>query len=305
MAIVGPTAVGKSRLALHLAKTFDGEIVSADSRQVYRCMDVGTGKPSLEELALVPHHLISIADPDEDFTLARYQALAYEAITDIQGRGKLPLLVGGTGLYVRAVLEGWQIPRAAPDPAYRHSLESRAAQGGAEEVYSMLVAIDPEAARKIDRRNVRRVIRALEVYRQTDVLFSRLQRKEAPSFHSFIVGLTAERAELYRRVDERVDQMIRRGLVEEVRGLAKAGYGFNLPSMSSIGYREIGLFLTGDLALAEAIQQIKFETHRFVRHQYAWFHLGDKRIHWFDVQKHTDAEIERAVAGFVGLCGSS
>lgn len=299
VAIVGPTAIGKSRLGLRLAQSLDGEIVSADSRQVYRHMDIGTGKPTPEELALVPHHLISIVDPDELFSLAQYQALAYSAIDDIHLRGRLPFLIGGSGLYARAALEGWRVPRVAPDTDFRHDLEEKAAGGGTSELYRMLTEVDPEAARKIDPRNVRRVIRALEVYRQTDTPFSRLQQKAAPPFRSLIIGLTAERAEVYRRVDRRVDAMIQRGLVAEVQKLVNAGYSFDLPSMSGIGYRQIGLFLKGELALADAVHQIKSGTHRFVRHQYAWFQLTDQRIHWFDVQLQTPDEIEATVTAFL------
>ncbi len=299
IAIVGPTGIGKSKLALRLARTSNGEIVSADSRQVYRHMDIGTGKPGLEELSLVPHHLIDIVDPDEAFTLAQYQALAYQAIHEIQRRGRVPFLVGGSGLYVRAVLAGWRMPQVPTDSEFRHNLERRAAVTGAEELYQRLIEIDPEAAQKIDRHNVRRIIRAIEVYRQTNTPFSRLTHKETPPFNTFIIGLTAERAELYGRIDRRVDEMIQRGLVAEVENLARMGYDYNLPAMSSIGYKQIGRFLKGELTLAEAVQQIKFETHRFVRHQYAWFHLADKRINWFNVPKQTDAEIETRLAEFL------
>ncbi len=300
IAIVGPTGIGKSRLALRLARAFNGEIVSADSRQVYRYMDIGTGKPGPEELASVPHHLINIVNPDDAFTLAQYQALAYQAIKEIEQRGRLPILVGGSGLYVQAVLEGWRMPPVPPDSEFRQDLEKKAAETGAEELYQRLMEVDPEAAQKIGRRNVRRIIRALEVYRQTKTLFSRLGRKEAPPFNTFIIGLTAERAGLYRRIDQRVDEMMQRGLVTEVEKLASMGYDFNLPAMSSIGYKQIGRFLRGELTLVEAVPQIKSETHRFVRHQYAWFRLTDKRIHWFDVLKQTDAEIEMRLAEFVG-----
>lgn len=299
VAIVGPTATGKSRLAFRLAQTFNGEIVSADAWQVYRYMDIGTAKPSREELSLVPHHLIDIINPDEDFSLAHYQHLAYSAIKDIQQRDKLALLVGGSGLYVWAVLEGWVIPQVPPDLEFRRSSREKADRGGADELYQELVKIDPAAAQKIDPRNTRRVIRALEVTKGAGSPFSQLQRKAAPPFDALIIGLTADRAELYRRVDLRVEQMIEQGLVEEVEKLIKMGYGFNLPAMSGIGYKQIGLFLGGELTLESAIQQIKFETHRLVRHQYNWFRLGDKRIKWFDVEGEVEQEIAAQVAGFM------
>lgn len=299
VAIVGPTAIGKSRLAIRLAQTFGGEIVNADSRQVYRHMDIGTAKPTPGELALVPHHLINSANPDESFSLAQYQELAYRAIDDIHQRGKLPLLVGGSGLYVRAVVEGWQIPQAPPNPELRKKLEEKAAAIGVEKLYQELVAIDPAAAQKIDPRNVRRVIRALEVYEQTGTPFSRLQKKQAPPFTSLIIGLTCDRAELYRRIDERVDRMMAQGLVREVEKLVQMGYDFTLSAMSTIGYKQIGLYLRGEVSLEEAVQQVKYETHRFVRHQYAWFRLKDDRIKWFNILYPFEAEVESLVADFL------
>ncbi len=299
VAIVGPTGVGKTRLALHLARTFSGEIVSADSRQVYRYMNIGTAKPGPEELSLVPHHLISIVNPDQDFSLAQYQALAYRAILDIQQRDKIPFLVGGSGLHVWAVLEGWKIPEVPPDFKFRQSLAERADHGGADELYQELVQVDPASAQKIDPRNVRRVIRALEVHRRAGTIFAKLPGKEPPPFKIFIIGLTADRAEIYRRIDLRVDEMVEHGLVAEVEKLVEMGYDFKLPAMSSIGYRQIGMFLKGELTLASVVAQIKFETHRFVRHQYAWFRLRDDRIHWFNVKSQSDSEIEAALTKFL------
>ncbi|MBT9162992.1 MAG: tRNA dimethylallyltransferase [Dehalococcoidia bacterium] len=280
LAIVGPTAVGKSELALGLGREFDAEIVSADSRQVYRHLDIGTAKLTPQERGLVPHHLIDIIDPDEDFTLATYKDLAYATIDDIQRRGKLPLLVGGSGLYVRAVLEGWSIPQVPPDVQLRQELEAKAEATGGDTLFQELRELDPEAAGEIDPRNLRRLIRALEVCRSTGRRFSELRKRAPPDFDTLIIGLTVERAELYRRIDSRVDRMIEQGFVEEVRGLVDRGYSLDLPSMSSVGYREIGCFLDREMDLPRAIQRIKYETHRFARHQYAWFPLRDERIHW-------------------------
>ncbi len=299
VAIVGPTGVGKSKLALALAQTFSGEIVSADSRQVYRYMDVATAKPSREELSLVPHHMIDIVNPDESFSLAQYQELAYQAIDDIQKRQKLPILVGGSGLYVWSVVEGWGVPRVPPDPDFRHHLEARAAAGDRDELYYELERIDSVAAERIDKRNVRRVIRALEIRRGAKPAARQLQPKKAPPYNTLLIGLTAAREELYRRIDLRVDRMIEQGLAREVKRLTDMGYGLNLPAMSGIGYRQIWMFLGGDLTLEAATEQIKFESHRFVRHQYNWFRLKDNRIRWFNITGEVGSEISALVDKFI------
>jgi tRNA dimethylallyltransferase len=283
IAIVGPTAVGKSELALHLAQYFPIEIISADSRQVYRYMDIGTNKPTSAERASIPHHVIDVIEPDQDFSLAMYHKLAIEALKAIQQRGKLPLLVGGSGLYVWSLVEGWKIPQVPPDQKLRRQLEARVEQEGSQSLYQELQDMDPMAAEKINPSNTRRIIRALEIYHMTGQPPSQLQYKEAPSFPVLIIGLTQERSKLYRRIDWRVDKMIQMGLVEEVEQLLKKGYSPSLPSMSGIGYKQIGQFLRGEMTLPQAIDKIKYETHRLARHQYAWFRIGDSRIHWFDV----------------------
>jgi len=282
--IVGPTATGKSALAIQLALALGGEIVSADSRQVYKYMDIGTAKPSHEDRAAIPHHLIDIIDPDENFTLATYQELAFEAIADIQRRGKIALLVGGSGLYVRAVTGGLSIPKVAPDPELRRRLEKRAEQEGYQVLYSELLKADPIAAEKIDPRNVRRVIRALEVCITAGVPFSQL-KKASPKVSAVTIGLTTAREDLYKRIDSRVDDMIERGLVDEVKWLIDRGYSPDLPAMSGLGYKQIVSYLKGETSLEETVQRIKFETHRFARHQYAWFRPKDEHIHWFDIRE--------------------
>ena len=233
VAIVGPTGIGKSRLALSLAQAFNGEIVSADSRQVYRYMDIGTAKPVPQELSLVRHHLVGIINPDEDFSLAQYQHLAGRAIDDINQRNRLALLVGGSGLYVWSVLEGWEIPKVPPDLEFRRSLEKKAAEVGKDELYQELMKVDPVVADRIDRRNVRRVIRALEVQRFNKKLPPQVRYEKTLPFETLIIGLTADRSEIYRRVDLRVDRMIEQGLVEEVKKLVAMGYDLNLPAMSA------------------------------------------------------------------------
>jgi tRNA dimethylallyltransferase len=254
-------------------------------------MDIGTAKPTLQERAVVPHHVIDVANPNENFSLAQYQQLAFRAIEDIQQRDKLPIVVGGSGQYVWSVLEGWGIPQVAPNPEFRQSLEERADLGEGYRIHDELSAVDPEAAQRIDPRNVRRTIRALEVFNETETPFSQLQRKQAPPFNIFVIGLTADREELYRRINLRVDRMIEQGLVDEVKRMMSRGFDFNMPALSSIGYRQIGHFLSGELTLPGAIQQIKFETHRLARQQYTWFRLEDTRIHWFDIQKTSDSQI--------------
>ena len=296
IAIVGPTAMGKSSLALELSQDLDGEIINADSRQVYRYMDIGTAKPTLEEQARVSHHLIDVLYPDEDFSLAIYQSKAREAIDDILRRKKTPLLVGGSGLYVWSLLEGWRIPPVPPDPVLRRELEARAQSEGTEVLYEELKQLDPDAAQRIDLRNTRRVIRALEVCRQ-GTLFSQLQIKE-PFIDSLIIGLTTNRTDLYQQIDVRVDSMMGEGLQAEVEGLVAKGYGFDLTAMSGLGYKQIGLFLQGKTDLPTAIQQIKFDTHRFARRQYSWFRLEDKRIHWFETGKETRQTVHRLIQRF-------
>ena len=299
IAIIGPTGIGKTKLAIQLASRFDGEIINADSRQIYRHMDIGTAKPIGEELAAVPHHLVDIIEPDKEFSLAEYQQLTDKTIHDIQARGKIPFLVGGSGLYVWAVLEGWIVPKVAPDVYFRKELEKRAELGQGDDLYRELKQIDPSAAEKIDPHNIRRVIRALEVNKFADSTFSHLQKKQPPPFQTLIIGLTAERKELYPRTDERVDNMLKQGFVDEVSKLLKMGYNLTLPSMSSIGYREIGQYLSGGMTLEEAVYKIKTGTHRFIRHQYAWFRLKDERIKWFDIEKVNQGEIESAAEEFI------
>jgi tRNA dimethylallyltransferase len=301
VSIVGPTAVGKSSLALELAEAQGGEIINADSRQVYRYMDIATAKPTPEERALVPHHLVDVVNPDQDFNLAVYQSRAQETIADIRARGKLPILVGGSGLYVWSVIEGWRIPPVPPDPGLRLELEAKAMTNGIGTLYQELSQLDPAAAQRIDPRNIRRVIRALEVSRQGRP-FSQLQGKE-PAAGSVTIGLTAERARLYGLIDARVDSMMHQGMLEEVRQLVARGYGFDLPSMSGLGYRQLGRFLQGEIDLATAVQQIKYDTHRFARHQYSWFRLGDRRIRWFDTEAPMRQAVTSLIEGFRGSQG--
>ncbi len=282
VAVIGPTATGKSQLALHLARNFDGEIINADSRQVYRYMDIGTAKPGLDDLALIRHHIIDLINPDELFSLAQYQKLALEAIDDIINRKKLPFIVGGSGLYVWSILEGWEIPSVPPNSEFRTKLEHKAERNGSYALFQELQRVDPLAATKIMPGNLRRIIRALEIYQKTGRPVSEQWQKQRPPFETLIIGLTAPRPELYRRIDLRVDQMVKTGLIDEVQALIARGYSLDLPSMSGIGYKQIAMFLEGKIELKTAIEQIKRDTHHLARHQYAWFKLGDPRIHWLN-----------------------
>jgi len=300
LVIVGPTAVGKTALAVRLAQALGGEIVSADSRQVYIGMDIGTAKPTAEEMAGAPHHLIDIRHPDAPLTLAEYQSLAYRTIDDLLAGGKLPLLVGGTGQYVRAVVEGWGIPAVSPDETLRARLYAEAEAAGHETLHARLRALDPIAAGRIDGRNVRRVVRALEVCLLSGRPISELQRKSPPPYHIVQVGLTRPRPALYRRVDERVEAMLAAGLVDEVRRLEAAGYGWRLPAMSGLGYRQMGDYLRGESSLQEAVQNIKRETRRFIRQQANWFSLTDRHIHWLDLEVTPPPEVEAVVRDWMG-----
>lgn len=298
LVLVGPTAVGKTALSLQIAQNFNGEIISADSRQIYRGLDIGSAKATPEEQALVPHHLIDVVNPDEVLTLVEFQERACAAIEAIHRRRRLPLLVGGTGQWVQAVVEGWSVPRVPPDPDLRAALEAEAETIGPEAFHAKLAAVDPQAAQKLDARNVRRVIRALEVYHKTGIPISQHQRKTPPPYRILQVGLTMPREALYQRIDQRVDRMIELGLLDEVKRLVEAGYGWHLPAMSGLGYRQIGQYLRGEVSLEEAVALIKKETRRFVRQQYNWFRLDDPRIGWFEVSEGLEA-IYQKVRGFL------
>lgn len=300
LVIVGPTAVGKTSLSLRLARQFDGEVISADSRQIYRGMDIGTAKATPAERAQVPHHLIDVVEPDGELTLAHYQRMASAAIAGVAARGRLPMLVGGTGLYVRAVTEGWTVPEVPPDPTLRARLESEAAERGAEALHARLAQVDPLAAQRIDARNVRRVIRALEVHAALGQPISALQHKVAPDYALLRVGLTMPREALYARIDARVERMLADGLVDEVRALVARGHGYDLPAMSALGYQQIGQYLRGEIRMEEAVALIKRHTRRFVRQQYNWFRLSDASIYWHDVLTGDESQLLDRVRAFVG-----
>jgi len=279
LVIVGPTGVGKTALSLRLAKTIGGEIVSADSRLFFRGMDIGTAKPTLAERSSIPHHLIDICDPDERITLATYQRRAYATIQQIHTSMRIPILVGGTGQYVWAVVQGWGIPAVPPQAKLRRILAGL----GEEQLNQWLVHLDPLSAESIDPRNIRRVIRALEVTLVTGRRMSQLQSRKPPDYQVQIIGLTAIREYLYDKADMRVDQMMAHGLLDEVIDLVDKGYGSGLSSMSGLGYRQLLAYLAGESTLDESVERIKYETHRFIRQQSTWFRPDNKEIRWFDV----------------------
>lgn len=302
LSIVGPTATGKTVVAVEVAKRLGGEIVSADSMLVYRYMDVGTAKPTAEERQGIPHHMIDIVNPDEAYSVARYQEQAERCIREIASRGKLPLLVGGTGLYVRAVVDRYNFPPGGYDPELRRRLEEEAKTSGAEAMHYRLACIDPEAAGKIHPRNLKRVIRALEIFYLTGRLPSRGERKkEGPGYNLVMFGLVLERSLLYRRIEERVDKMLSAGLVEEVRQLLARGYGPELVSMQGLGYKEMVQYLLGRTTLEEAVRLLKRNTRRFAKRQLTWFGR-DPQIRWLDVgrypgKKEIAGEIVRLAEG--------
>lgn len=293
--VVGPTAVGKTEISIQLAEQLNGEIVSADSRLFYRGMDIGTAKPSPEEQARVPHHLIDIANPDEILSLAVFQQKAHEIIEGIHSRGKLPFLVGGTGQYVRAVTEGWTPPEVKPDEILRDEFEKLGRERGIHWLHEKLNYLDPEAANKIDARNYRRTIRALEVILTTGIKFSEQRGKSDSPYHLLTIGLIRPREELYQRVDERIEIMFAEGFLDEVRALLNKGYSPSLPTMSAIGYRECVSMIKGELTEEQAKVQIRRATRVYVRRQANWFKESDPNIQWFIVEHGIVALIESSI----------
>jgi tRNA dimethylallyltransferase len=296
--LLGPTAVGKTDLSLDLCQQFQGEIICADSRQIYRGMDIGTAKPTPQERARVPHHLFDIRTPAEALSVSEYQELAYRTIDDVHARKRVPFLVGGSPLYIRAVVEGLRIPEVPPDPALRAELEAYAEQQGWEALFRRLQRLDPATAARTDPKNVRRVVRALEIVMTTGRSKTELEGSDPPPYHILQVGLDRPRDALYARIDQRVEQMVARGLLDETRRLLDAGYDASLPAMSSLGYREMIAHLHGGMTLEEAMQKIKTETHRYARHQYTWFRRM-RRIVWFDMQQAPQDEMAGRIAEFL------
>ena len=299
--LVGPTGAGKSALAVELALRRNGEIVSADSRLLYRGFDIGTDKPSPAVRTRVPHHLIDVTDADQPWSLAEYKTAAQECISQIRARNRLPLLVGGTGQYIFALVEGWDIPPVAPTPELRLRLEERVAAEGLAFLTAELAELDPAAAAKIDPRNARRVIRALEVVLSTGKPFSAQRTRGEIAFQPFLIGLNRPRPELYSLADARIDRMFHAGWVEEVRALLDKGYSSRLPAFSALGYGPIVRHLRGELTLAECVVEIRRATRVLIRHQANWFRPDDPQIHWLsagpDVGDQADQLIRQNAIG--------
>lgn len=290
LVLAGPTAVGKTQVATALARRLPAEIVGADSRTLYRGMDIATAKPSPADRAAVPHHLLDVASPDQVVTLAEYQRLAAAVLAEIRARGRLPVLVGGAGLYIRAVVDRLEIPPVAPDWDLRDRLEHEEQTGGPGTLHRRLQEVDSLAASRIHPRNVRRIIRALEVHARTGTPISVLQRRGAEGRATppedagpvLMTALTLDRTRLYERIDRRIEAQIAEGLVEEVRGLLRCGYPRTLPALQGLGYAEMLAYLDGTVPFEEAVARLRRNTRRYAKRQLTWFR-ADPRYAWLDV----------------------
>ena len=282
LAIVGPTATGKTALAIELAREFDGEIVNADSRLVYRGMDIGTAKPTVGEIASVPHHLIDIVEPTTSFNLVAFLKAARQIITDVNARDALPMLVGGSGQYVWAVLEDWHVPEIPVDLTLRAELEQLLSERGLGAMQERLTRLDADAPTKIDMQNPRRVLRGIERAIAAGDATAGATKADVPPYDSLIIGLTASRDELRRRIERRIDDMLTAGWLDEVRVLKSVGLDVSAQSMYSIGYREMLRHISGEIDLDSAKASVVKATMRLVDAQENWFKRSDSRIAWFD-----------------------
>ena len=297
--ILGATAVGKTEAAIDLAEEIGGEIISADSRLFYKGMNVGTAKPTARQLKRVRHHLIDVASPDDTWNLAKFSKKGAEAINEIYSRGKIPILVGGTGQYLRAIIEGWEIPEVPPNEKLREAIEKWSSETSVEGLHARLQCLDGEAAASMDARNLRRITRALEVIFTTGKKFSGQRLRKKPPYEVFQIGLKRSRDEIYERIDQRIDSMIRSGFLEEVRSLMAEGYSSELPSFSAIGYKQIANYLQMESSLDEAIVEIKRLTRKFVRRQGNWFKDDDPSITWVDMNGETTATMAKLTQEFL------
>ncbi|MBA2876604.1 tRNA (adenosine(37)-N6)-dimethylallyltransferase MiaA [Thermaerobacillus caldiproteolyticus] len=304
--IIGPTAVGKTKMSIELAKRLNGEIISGDSMQIYKGMDIGTAKIKPEEMEGIPHHLLDIKEPDESFSVAEFQQLVRPLIREITRRGNLPMIVGGTGLYIQSVIYDYRFSDAPSNETYRRHLECIAEEKGGMTLHERLKKIDPQSAERIHPHNVRRVIRALEVYHCTGKTMTEWQKTQTPEllYDVALVGLTMEREQLYRRIDERVDQMIAEGLLQEVKSLYEQGIR-DCQSIQAIGYKEFYAYLDGHMSWEEAVEQLKRNSRRYAKRQLTWFR-NKMPVQWFDMTDlsafaEKTEEILRYIAGKLRL----
>lgn len=289
LVIVGPTASGKTRMAVELAKAHNGEVVSADSMQIYRRMDIGTAKPTAEEMDGVPHHMIDVADPEEDFSVARYVEMASACVDDIFSRGKLPIVAGGTGLYVDSLLSGRTFAAFSPDSSLRKELEEELAERGGEVMLAELSRVDPEAAARLHPNDHKRIVRALEVYRSTGKTISEHNRETRalpPRYDALTIGLNfQDRADLWARIDQRVDQMAAAGLEREVRELLSSGLSPRCTAMQAIGYKEFVAAVEGTMTWREAEELVKLRSRQYAKRQLTWFRRNPE-VHWLLWEKN-------------------
>lgn len=295
--IVGPTAVGKTNLSIELAKRINGEIISADSMQVYKYMDIGTAKPSHEEMQGIKHYMIDVFEPDEECNVAKYKEMAQDCIEEILNKIKVPIIVGGTGLYVNSVVDNIEFSKTITDWGYRARLEERAKKEGAEVLYKELQEIDKETAEKIHQNDLRRIIRALEVNYSTGKPISyhnKLSRQNPSKYDFAMIGLNMGRAELYKRIDKRVDKMIADGLVNEVKDLVERGVSEKHTSMQGLGYKEIVEYINGKTSLDKTIEILKMNSRRYAKRQLTWFRR-EQKIQWCDMNEDLENIIKKII----------
>lgn len=301
--IIGPTAVGKTKLSIELAKQFDGEIISGDSAQIFKGMDIGTAKISEDEAVGIPHHLIDEREAGESYTVYEFKEAVQREIADIASRGRIPIIVGGTGLYIQSVLYDYQFPETAANPEIRAELEEKAETEGRDALYAILKEIDPEAAEKIHPNNVKRVVRALEVYYTSGVRFSEQQQSadKTENYDAAVIGLTMERDLLYSRINQRVDIMMKAGLVDEVKRFYDRGL-METQSLQAIGYKEFNGYFEGKETIEQVSEAIKQNTRRFAKRQFTWFR-NKMDVNWFDMSDidHIDDKIEEISAYVAGM----
>ncbi len=294
LVVVGPTAVGKTKIALTLAQKLNGEIVSADSVQVYRYLNIGSAKPTLQEKQGIPHHLIDLVDPDVNFTVYDYQQRAQKVIQEINQRGRLPILTGGTGLYIKAVLDGYRFGSGKTDPVIRRHLAEELTLKGKEHLYRLLQQVDPTTAEKVHPNDLRRVERALEYYYLTGEPISRqkerTKKQKNEHYRLTLVGLTMKRSHLYERINSRTELMLKKGLLTEVRQLLARGYKSNLKSLQSLGYQHLIRYLEGEWDWVTAVSTLKRDTRRYAKRQMTWFR-ADKRVYWYELASQVEKSI--------------